>query len=92
MKEAQENQPADPNRWVSSKEVAQFLGVGVKEVTERLRKRPDFPSPMRLSMHGEWRWRYCEIDAWSEKQRTKLQEQEAAAAYAPRVGRPRKNR
>lgn len=76
--------PLDVELW-SAKEVAQFLKVGPRQVTERYALSEGFPKPIRLpsvvGVRGVPRWRAMEVVQWSEKHRE--------GSPTSRGGRPR---
>jgi hypothetical protein len=62
--------PLEHAVW-SAKDIADYLGVSARQVTERLSMRPDFPAPRRTapdSRKGHLRWQAVEVIAWWEKQ------------------------
>lgn len=61
--------PLDRQIW-SSRQVAEYLDVSPRQVTERLSNRPDFPRAMRLPTDGgkgPLRWKAREVIAWAER-------------------------
>ena len=64
--------PLDIDLW-SAKEVALFLKVGPRQVTERYALSEEFPKAIRLpsvaGVRGVPRWRAFEVVAWAERHR-----------------------
>ena len=57
---------AEPDRWLNTKEAAEYLGVGVP-VMRRLIKK--IPGAGRMSRNGRWRVKVSSIDAYLKVQR-----------------------
>lgn len=66
--------PVSVDLW-SAKEIADYLKVGPRQVSERYAALPDFPAAIRLpaeSGRGHYRWKASEVIAWAEsRQETK---------------------
>lgn len=62
--------PIEHAVW-GAKEIAAYLRVSARHVTERLSMRPDFPQPRRTSpgsSKGHLRWQAIEVIRWWEEQ------------------------
>ena len=60
--------PPERQLW-SAQDIAAYLGVSPRTVSERYAARPDFPKPIRLPSTGETglkRWRASDVMTWAE--------------------------
>ena len=57
--------------WLEAGEVALYLGLDVRYVSERLCMQADFPKAYRYTPQGRRRWRLDEILAYRETKREK---------------------
>ena len=63
-------QLTDPEALWATSQVADYLGVGITQVRERLMKAPDFPAPIRLPTpngtgRAQPRWLSREVREWA---------------------------
>jgi predicted DNA-binding transcriptional regulator AlpA len=56
-------------QWLDAEGVAQLIGVGARQVRERIACRPDFPTPLRIGGVGHPRWRADEVSRWLNTER-----------------------
>ena len=60
------------NKLWTKEDVAKFLGVSPRQVSDRYAAHPDFPKPIRLPSakgHGVMRWLKEDIMPWLEQQK-----------------------
>ena len=65
--------PIDIDLW-SAREIAAYLKVSPRQVTERYAPLLDFPRPIRLPANkgnGHARWKASEIITWAESRQEK---------------------
>jgi len=61
---ANQSIPFDKKLW-NTKMIADYLGYSLREVQDRITKRPDFPAPLAI---GKGRWKGQDVIQWAESQ------------------------